>query len=76
MAKKIEGKVLSDKNDKTRIIAVQRVYSHPKFDKVIKMTKKVHAHDENNISKQGDRVVIAEARPKSRLKRWSVVRVI
>ena len=73
MRKKVIGTVLSDKNDKTRIVSVPRTYVHPKYSTVIKVRKKIHCHDEKNISSKGDSVVVMESRPFSKLKRWVVV---
>ncbi len=70
------GIVTSDKMDKTIVVMTTSRVPHPRFGKIIKRTAKFHAHDEKNEAKEGDRVVIAETRPLSRLKRWRLVEVI
>jgi len=69
----LEGIVVSDKPDKTIIVTVERRFSHPLLKKVVRRTKKYHAHDETNRYKIGDRVRIEECRPLSKLKSWQVV---
>ncbi len=76
MRKKLKGIVVNDKNDKTRVVKIKKVYIHPKYDKVIKESKKLHCHDEKNISALGDTVVITETKPYSKMKRWAVVEVV
>jgi len=74
MPKKIlKGKVISDKNDKTVVVLVERKYQHSFFKKIIKMNKKYHVHDEKNIFKIGDIVRIEESRPYSKYKRFKVL---
>jgi small subunit ribosomal protein S17 len=70
------GVVISDKMDKTVVVAVERRVSHPRYDRVIKRTSKFHAHDETNSCKVGDVVTLVETRPLSRLKRWRVRSVL
>jgi small subunit ribosomal protein S17 len=70
------GVVVSDKMEKTRTVAVQRSVRHPFYKKIIRRTSTFHAHDEKNVSKQGDTVKIVETRPLSKLKRWRLVEVI
>ena len=70
------GKVVSDKMDKTVVIAIEDNVKHPVYGKIIKRTLKVHAHDENNECGVGDKVRIMETRPLSKTKRWRVVEVI
>ena len=67
-----EGVVVSAKMQKTRVVLVERVYRHPRYQRVIKRTKKLKAHDEANQSMVGDRVLIEETRPLSREKRWRI----
>jgi small subunit ribosomal protein S17 len=67
-----EGLVVSDKMDKTVVVAVETRKVHPLYKKAIKVTKKYKAHDENNACKVGDKVKIIETRPLSREKRWRV----
>ena len=70
------GRVVSDKMDKTVVIAIEDNVKHPVYGKIIKRTLKVHAHDENNECGIGDKVRIMETRPLSKTKRWRVVEVI
>lgn len=74
--KTLEGVVVSDKMDKTRVIRVTRSVLHPFYKKVMTKSKKFHAHDEGNTAREGDVVEIASTRPLSKLKRWRVVRVV
>lgn len=74
--KELVGVVVSDKMDKTVVVAVERKMSHPLYGKQIKKTKKFHAHDEENRCKVGDVVRIRESRPLSKLKRWVVVEIV
>ncbi len=69
----LQGVVVSDKGDKTIIVAVERRVMHPIYKKFIRKSKKYHAHDERNAHKVGDAVRIQECRPVSKLKRWEVV---
>ena len=70
------GVVVSDKMDKTVVVAVDRLVRHPLYKKVIRKTSKFYAHDEFNECRVGDIVEIMETRPLSKLKRWRVVRII
>mgnify|MGYP001826090124 FL=1 len=70
------GRVVSDKMDKTVSVAVERLIKHPVYGKYIRRTSKVLAHDASNECKSGDRVAIAECRPISKHKSWSVVNVV
>ena len=70
------GKVVSDKMDKTMIVAVEDSVKHPLYKKIVKRTKKLKAHDEKNECKIGDRVEIMETRPLSKDKRWRLVVII
>jgi len=70
------GKVVSDKMDKTVVVAIERLVQHPLYKKSIKKTIRFKAHDENNDSHTGDIVSIMETRPLSKDKRWRVVEVI
>ena len=67
---------MSDKMQKTRVIAVERVYRHPLYQRVMKRTTKFKAHDERNESHIGDRVLIEETRPTSKEKRWRVRQIL
>ena len=70
------GVVVSDKMDKTIVVAVERLMRHPLYGKIIKRTKKFKAHDENNECRVGDIVTIMETRPLSREKRWRLVKIV
>ncbi len=69
----LQGKVVSDKNDKTVVVKVERRFTHPLFKKVVRRSKNYKAHDEKNAKKVGDRVSIEETRPISKDKCWIVV---
>ena len=69
----LQGVVVSDKNDKTIVVEVERRFTHPLLKKTVRRSKKYHAHDEENRFKVGDQVAIEEARPLSKNKRWVVV---
>ena len=69
----LQGVVVSDKNDKTIVVQVERRYTHPLLKKTVRRTKKYHAHDEKNTFKVGDQVEIEETRPLSKNKRWIAV---
>jgi small subunit ribosomal protein S17 len=69
----LQGVVVSDKNDKTIVVDVERRFTHPVLKKTVRRTKKYQAHDPENRFKVGDRVTIEESRPISRTKRWVVV---
>ena len=74
MTKKIlKGIVTSAKNNKTVVVEVERTFKHPIYKKYIKRSKKYHAHDETDAFKVGDKVMIEETRPISKLKTWKVV---
>ncbi|NOX36122.1 MAG: 30S ribosomal protein S17 [Calditrichaeota bacterium] len=70
------GVVVSDKMDKTVVVAVERLVKHPLYKKYIKRTKKFKAHDERNECQVGDKVKIMETRPLSKTKRWRVVEIL
>ena len=70
------GMVVSDKMDKTVVIAIEDNVKHPVYGKIIKHTLKVHAHDEANECGIGDKVKIMETRPLSKTKRWRVIEII
>ncbi len=72
----LTGRVVSDKMNKTVTVLVERRVKHPVIGKVIRMSKKYHAHDENNECHEGDLVEIAEGRPVSKTKSWNVTRLI
>ena len=70
------GKVVSDKMDKTIVVAIQDNVKHPLYKKIIKRTYKLKAHDENNTCRIGDKVLVMETRPLSKDKRWRLIQVI
>ena len=70
------GMVVSDKMDKTCVVAIEDNVKHPIYGKIIKRTLKLHAHDENNECGVGDKVEVMETRPLSKTKRWRVVEII
>jgi len=72
----VTGRVVSDKMENTVSVAIERLIKHPVYGKYIRRTTKVLAHDASNECKSGDRVAIAESRPISKNKSWSVVNVI
>ena len=77
MPKKVlVGVVASDKADKTRRVEVQRLVKHPKYKKYVKRKTVCHVHDEENAAGEGDTVEIVECRPRSKTKRWELVRVV
>ncbi|MCC0039359.1 MAG: 30S ribosomal protein S17 [Brucellaceae bacterium] len=69
----LQGTVVSDKNDKTVVVRVERRFTHPVMKKTVRMTKKYKAHDESNACKVGDIVLIQESKPISKDKCWVVV---
>jgi small subunit ribosomal protein S17 len=70
------GTVVSNKMDKTVIVAVARRVAHPLYSKQLARTKKYYVHDEENAAREGDVVKIAETRPLSKLKRWRIVEIV
>ncbi len=70
------GLVVSDKMDKTIVVAIEDNVRHPLYKKIIKRTVKLKAHDENNECRRGDRVMVMETRPLSKDKRWRLVQII
>ena len=72
----LEGRVVSDKMDKTVVVRVDRLYRHRRYQKVVRATKKYKAHDEENACRVGDLVRIVESRPMSREKRWVVQEIL
>ena len=71
-----EGVVVSDAMLKTRVVRIERVYRHPQYQRVIRMSQKRKAHDEDNASHVGDRVLIEETRPLSKDKRWRIREIL
>jgi small subunit ribosomal protein S17 len=72
----VQGRVVSDAMDKTRVILLETFYTHPKFRKIVKISRKVKIHDERNESKKGDIVQAVETRPLSRHKRHRLFKII
>ncbi|MEE9272207.1 MAG: 30S ribosomal protein S17 [Robiginitomaculum sp.] len=70
----LQGEVVSDKGNKTVVVQVNRTYLHPLLRKTLRKSKKYHAHDEKNECKMGETVRIQECPPRSKLKRWEVVK--
>lgn len=76
VVRSLSGRVVSDKMDKTVTVLVERKVKHPLIGKVMRRSKKFHAHDENNDCREGDLVVIEESRPLSRTKTWRVSKIV
>jgi small subunit ribosomal protein S17 len=76
MRKTMVGKIVSDKMDKTVVVAIEDSVKHPLYNKIVKRTYKLKAHDENNECKIGDKVRVMETRPLSKDKRWRLVEII
>jgi small subunit ribosomal protein S17 len=72
----IVGRVVSDKADKTRTVLVERRVQHPLYGKFIRRTTRLHVHDADNVSREGDMVRVQECRPLSKLKRFALVEVL
>ncbi|AAW84740.1 30S ribosomal protein S17 [Aliivibrio fischeri] len=72
----MQGRVISDKMDKSIVVAIERMVKHPIYGKYIKRTTKLHAHDENNECGLGDTVEIRECRPLSKTKSWTLVNIV
>ena len=71
-----QGVVVSDAMQKTRVVRIERVYRHPQYERVVRASKRLKAHDEANESRVGDRVLIEETRPLSKEKRWRIRKVL
>ena len=72
----LQGKVVSNKMDKSIVVLVERKVKHPVYGKILKKSTKIHAHDADNSCKEGDVVTIAECRPISKTKSWNLVAVV
>ncbi|MDP1697485.1 MAG: 30S ribosomal protein S17 [Xanthomonadaceae bacterium] len=72
----VEGRVISNKMDKTVTVLVERQIKHALYGKYLRRSTKLHAHDESNVCKEGDLVRVAECRPLSKSKNWRVVEVV
>ena len=75
-ARTLQGRVVSDKMDKTITVLIERRVKHPVYGKYITRSSKVHAHDEENRAGMGDTVLVAETRPMSKTKSWALVEVV
>ena len=69
----LQGRVVSDKGEKSVVVNVERIFTHPLLKKTVRRSKRFHAHDDGNKFKTGDLVRIQECAPKSKLKRWEVI---
>ena len=74
--RKLEGVVVSDKMQKTVVVKIERFKRHPLYHKVMRVSKRFKAHDENNECKVGDVVIIEQTRPLSKEKKWKVVQIV
>lgn len=72
----VNGRVVSDRMDKTRTVVIERRVKHPLYGKFIRRSTRLYAHDENNEARQGDWVAIQECRPMSKNKAWRLVKVL
>ena len=73
--RRLDGVVVSSKQDQTIVVNVQRRFKHSKYSKFVNESKKYHAHDMKNVASEGDKVTIIESRPYSKLKKWELLRV-
>lgn len=71
-----EGRVISNRMNKTIVVAVERYFRHPQYEKVIRRTSKLYAHDDKNECRIGDKVKVMETRPLSKLKRWRLWEIL
>ncbi|MDF9407550.1 MAG: 30S ribosomal protein S17 [Pelotomaculum sp. PtaB.Bin013] len=76
MRKVLTGRVVSDKMEKTVVVAVETLVKHPMYQRIIRRTRKFKAHDEENSCRIGDKVKVMETRPLSKEKRWRVVEIL
>jgi len=76
MRKVLTGKVVSDKMEKTVVVAVETLVRHPMYQRIIRRTRKFKAHDEENSCRIGDKVKVMETRPLSKEKRWRVIEIL
>ena len=76
VARTVTGRVISDKMQKTITVLVERKVPHPVYGKYVRRSTKLHAHDEQNECKQGDKVIIEECRPLAKTKAWRLVKVV
>jgi small subunit ribosomal protein S17 len=76
MRKRLEGKVVSDKEQKTRVVEVYRTVQHRLYKKYMRRSSRLNCHDAKDMAKLGDNVIIEETRPISRTKHWRIVRIV
>ncbi|MDD3654313.1 MAG: 30S ribosomal protein S17 [Desulfotomaculaceae bacterium] len=76
MRKVLTGRVVSDKMEKTVVVAVETLVRHPMYQRIIRQTRKFKAHDEQNNCRVGDKVRVMETRPLSKEKRWRVIEIL
>ena len=76
MRRRVIGIVTSDKMQKSRRVEVERLFKHPKYNKIMRLTTVCHMHDEKNESHMGDVVEIVECRPRSKTKRWELLKIV
>ena len=76
VARTVTGRVISDKMNKTITVLVERKVPHPVYGKYVRRSTKIHAHDEQNESKQGDTVMVEQCRPLAKTKSWRLVKVV
>lgn len=76
MRKSRLGTVISDKMDKTIVVRIDRTMRHPLYERIIRTSSKLYAHDEKNDARIGDKVKVAETRPLSHLKRWRLIEIV
>ena len=76
LTRTVTGRVISDKMNKTITVLVERKVPHPVYGKYVRRSTKIHAHDEQNECKQGDKVMIEECRPIAKTKAWRLVKVV
>jgi small subunit ribosomal protein S17 len=76
MKRQLVGTIVSNKMDKTVIVQVERLVKHPLYKKYVRRQNKFAAHDEQNACREGDKVLITESRPLSRMKRWRVSKIV
>ena len=72
----VSGRVVSNKMDKTITVLIERKVKHPIYGKFIRRSTKIHAHDESNVCKEGDTVIVQQCRPISKTKTWKLVKVV
>ncbi len=76
MRRRLKGRVVSDKQQKTRVVVIDRLVKHPLYKKYIHKKTKLQCHDAKELSKVGDEVIIEETRPLSKMKSWRIVKIV